>query len=255
MSRVEVYSMAVCPFAQRVRIMLRLKGIDFECVEIDLTRPRSKEFLAINPEGKVPVIRHEGRILNESSIICEYLEEAFPEPRVFPREPYTRALARILTDYCNQQFIPRLYRLLTNQDRAADARLHEEALATWRWVDGFLVRHNPSGTYLDDTDGFSLAELNYAPFLQRFCLNEYYRGFQLPDDGSCDRVRRWRDALLTQPVVRETGMSDEDFIKLYFDYSLGYGSGQVPPGREYSSLDLTVPLAERPMPPRGERPR
>jgi len=246
--------MAACPFAQRVRIMLRMKSIDVECTEIAVGQSRTKEFLAINPEGKVPVIRHEGRVLNESSVICEYLEEVFPEPRVFPKDPYKRALARIMTDYCNQTFVPRMYRLLMNQDRAAGAKLYEEALESWRWVDAFLVRHNPSGTYLDDTDGFSLAELSFAPFFQRYCFNAHYRGFQLPDEARYARVRRWRDALLAEPLVRETGMPDEDFIKLYFDYSLGYGNGAVPPGREYSSFDLKVPLAERPVPPRGERP-
>jgi glutathione S-transferase len=46
-------------------------------------------------------------------------------------------------------------------------------------------------------------------------------------------------------------MSDEDFIKLYEDYSLGYGNGAAPAGRARSSLDLSMPLAERPMPVRG----
>lgn len=251
MATLELYSMAVCPFAQRARIMLRLKDIDFDLTEIDITRPRPDWFLKINPLGQVPVIRHEGRLLNESSVICEYLEDAFPEPRVLPRAPYTRALSRILVDYCNQKFVGSMYRLLMNQDRAADAKLMEEALSTWRWVSEFLDRHNPGGTYLDDGDGFSLAEINFAPFFMRYCLNDHYRGFRLPDEPAYARVRRFRDALLANPVVIETGMSDEDFIKLYYDYSLGFGNGAVPPGHAHSSFDLKVPLASRPMPPRG----
>ncbi|AKU91511.1 glutathione S-transferase family protein [Vulgatibacter incomptus] len=253
MSNVELYSMSFCPFAQRARLMLRRKGVDFATHEIDVTKPRSASFLQINPEGKVPVIRHEGRVLNESSVICEYLEDAFPEPPTLPREPYTRALARIMVDHCNNQFVPLMYRLLMNQDRSADAKLIDQALATWRWVDELLSRHNPNGTFLDDRDGFSLAEINYAPFFQRYCLNEHYRGFRLPDEAGFARVRRFRDALLGDALVKETGMSDEDFIKLYFDYSLGFGNGSVPPGRERSSFDLSVPLAERPLPPAAPR--
>lgn len=45
-------------------------------------------------------------------------------------------------------------------------------------------------------------------------------------------------------------MPDEDYIKLYEDYALGYGNGAVPQGRSRSSFDLTVPLAARPLPPR-----
>lgn len=250
MAKIELYSMAVCPFAQRARIMLGLKGIDFELTEIDITTPRPDWFLRINPLGQVPVIRHEGKLLNESSVICEYLEDAFPEPRILPKSPYTRALARILVDYANQKFVPAMYRLLMNQDRAAEPKLMDEALSTWRWVSEFLDRHNPDGRYLDEGDGFSLAEVNFAPFFMRYCLNDYYRGFRLPDEPVYARVRRFRDASLAHPLVRETGMSDEDFIKLYYDYSLGFGNGAAPPGSAHSSFDLRIPLADRPMPPR-----
>lgn len=254
MAVVELYNMDFCPFAQRARIVLALKGIEARITEIDITKPRAAWFLEINPLGQVPVIRHHGRILNESSVICEYLEDAFPETSVLPRRPYVRALARILVDQCNQKFVPEMYRLLMNQDRAADAERTEKALETWRWANDFLMRHNPEGTFLDDEDGFSLAEINYAPFFQRYCLNEHYRGFELPRGEGYERVRRWKDALLAAPVVRETGRTAEDFIKLYYDYSLGHGNGSVPPGQPYSSFDLTVPLASRELPSRGQAP-
>lgn len=252
MAEVQLYSMAVCPFAQRARMMLALKGIEFELVEIDITKPRPDWFKALNPLGKVPVLRHEGRLLNESSVICEYLEDAFPgAPSRVPRDPYTRALARILIDHGNQRFVPAMYRLLMNQDPALDEPRTEEALSAWRFVDEHLRRYAPDATFLDDGDGFSLAEINYAPFFQRYCLNEHYRGFRLPEDGRFDRVRKWRDACLAEPLVAKTGMAAEDFIKLYYDYSLGCGDGAIPPGRERSSFDLGVPLAERPLPPPG----
>lgn len=252
MSQLDLYSMAVCPFAQRARIMLRLKGIDFSLTELDITRPRPDWFLDMNPLGQVPVIRHEGKLLNESSVICEYLEDAFPEPRVASNDAYRRALSRILIDYCNQKFVPAMYRLLLNQERAERSKLTDDALATWRWVSDFLDRHNPDGTYLHDEDGFALAEVNFAPFFMRYCLNDYYRAFRLPDEKAFARVRRFRDALLEHPVVKATGMSDEDFIKLYYDYSRGFGNGAVPPGSTHSSFDLGVPLRDRPMPPRSE---
>ncbi len=249
MPELELISIAVCPFAQRTRMMLEKKGIPFTLREIDISKPRPAWFLEANPLGKVPVILHAGKVLNESSVICEYLEEVYPDPPTFPRDPYGRALARIMTDHCNQSFVPTMYRLLMNQDRGADQLLTEKSLDAWRWANDFLVRHNPEGTYLNDGDGFSLAEISYAPFFERFCLNEHYRGFRLPDDPAFARVRHWRDALLTDPLVLATGMPDDDFIKLYFDYSLGFGDGAVPKGRERSSFDLEVPLADRPLPP------
>ncbi|MCP5195319.1 MAG: glutathione S-transferase family protein [Gammaproteobacteria bacterium] len=250
---VQLYSMAICPFAQRTRILLNLKNIEFDLTEMDSTRQMPDWFLKLNPLGQVPVIHHDGVILNESSVINEYLEECFPVPCLFPSTPYQKALCRILIDYGNREFIPNLYHLLMNQRRERDAALIDQALKTWRWVNDFLVRYNPDGTYLFDGEGFGIAELSYGPFFQRYCLNAYYRFFEVPETQDYLRVIRWRDAILREPVVIETGMSNEAFIKYYYDYSLGYGNGAIPPGHKISSFDRTFPLEERPMPPRPDR--
>jgi glutathione S-transferase len=250
MDEIELYSIAVCPFAQRTRLVLTLKGVPFRLTEIDITKPRPDWFLAINPLGQVPVIRHRGQVLNESSVINEYLEEVFPAPRLFPEDAFRRAQSRILIDQLNQSFVPAMYSLLMNQDPARHGALIEKALASWRWLDGFLMRHNPDGAWF--ADGFGMADLSAAPFFQRYCLNAYFRGFALPEQAGFARVRRWRDACLANPLVVSTGMPDEDFIKLYADYAHGFGNGAVPPGRAYSSFDMMVPLASRPMPPRPE---
>lgn len=249
MSEIHLYSNVICPFAQRARIMLRFKGIEHRTTEIDLSKPRPTWFKELNAAGAVPVIQHGDRVLVESSIICEYLDEAFPTPPAFPREPYGKAIARLLIGYGNESFIPAMYALLTNQERSRHEELTEKALATWRWIDGFLRKHNPQGVFLDDRLGFGMAEINFAGFLLRYCLNGWYRDFRLPEELS--RVRRWRDAILSHPLVLETGLPEEDLIKVYFDYSRGYRSGKIPPGAACSSLDLSVPVDERPMPPRG----
>ena len=246
MTEVELYSIAVCPFAQRSRIVLAAKGVPFRLTEIDITRPRPDWFLALNPLGQVPVIRHRGQVLNESSVINEYLDEVFPEPRLFPADPYRRAQSRILIDRLNGEFVPVMYALLMNQDPARHRDLLGKALASWRWLDAFLLRHNPEGAWL--WDEFGMADLTAAPFFQRYCLNAHFRGFALPDEAAYRRARRWRDAALAHPLVIRTGMSEEDFIKLYADYALGFGNGAVPPGKTHSSFDLSVPLSGRPLP-------
>jgi glutathione S-transferase len=246
--QVHLYSVAVCPFAQRTRIMLALKGMHFKLTEVDLTRPRPAWFLALNPLGQVPVIVHGEHALNESSVINEYLEEVFPNPSTFPEDPYVKARVRILVDYCNNTFVPALYRLLITQQREQWPDLREKARATWRWINDYLLDHATGNTYF--TDKFGVAELTFAPFFQRYILDEYYRYFDLPATEEYQRARVWRDAVVRHPLVRQTGMPDDDFIKLYEDYAYGCGDGAAPPGKSRSSLDLTVPLCERPMPQR-----
>lgn len=247
---IHLYSMAICPFVQRTRILLGHKGIAFEHTEMDPKSVQSDWFQRLNPIGKVPVVRHEGRILYESLVINEYLEEVFPERPLLPKDPYQRALCRILIDSC-LEFIKAQYALQLNQDRSQDETLTKQALSTWRSLDVFLTRHNPEGTYA--FEHFGMADLTFAPFFQRTCVNGYYRWFQVPSSPEYARVLRFRDACLAHPLVQSTGMLDDHYIKLYWDHARGYRRGIIPEGVQ-SAYAIPEPLDLRPLPPRPEKP-
>jgi glutathione S-transferase len=85
------FGASIC--AQKVRLVLSEKGLPFD-VRDATGMLRDPEFLAMSPQGVVPVLVHDGRILIESRIICEYIEDAFPKPALLSRDPYTRYRAR-----------------------------------------------------------------------------------------------------------------------------------------------------------------
>jgi glutathione S-transferase len=65
-------------------------------------------FRAINPEGMVPVLVHDGRVVRESTVISEYLEDVFPAVPLRPADPWLRAEMRVLTKYVDEYFCPAL---------------------------------------------------------------------------------------------------------------------------------------------------
>jgi glutathione S-transferase len=80
----------------KVRIVLAEKGLEWISHPVALLRLEHLQpaYLAINPDGVVPTLVHHGRRLYDSSPICEYLDETFPEPRLMPSEPWRRVEAR-----------------------------------------------------------------------------------------------------------------------------------------------------------------
>ena len=86
----------VSNYHNKVRIALLEKGIE-HAEEADARPSQKDEFLARSPLGKVPFLELEGgRRLSESSAICEYLEETYPQKPLLPRDPWQRAKVREL---------------------------------------------------------------------------------------------------------------------------------------------------------------
>lgn len=92
------------PFSRKVRVVLTEKKLDFE-LKIEKVWERRTEFLALNPAGDVPVlIENDGTTLANSQVICEYLEEVYPEVNLLGRDPVQRAETRRLVSWFDVKF-------------------------------------------------------------------------------------------------------------------------------------------------------
>jgi glutathione S-transferase len=85
---------AVSNYYNKVKLSLLEKGIPFE---EELAYPSQKEeFRKDSPMGKVPFLRTDRGVLTESQVLTEYIEDRFPEPPLYPKDPYDRARCREL---------------------------------------------------------------------------------------------------------------------------------------------------------------
>jgi glutathione S-transferase len=88
-------STSVC--SVKVRLALAEKGLAYEGEVLDLQRgdQHRPDYAKLNHNEVVPTLVHDGKTIIESTLIIEYLDEAFPAPPLMPADPYTRALARL----------------------------------------------------------------------------------------------------------------------------------------------------------------
>lgn len=107
--------------------MLEEKKIPYQYIEVN---PYHKEesLLKLNPRGLVPTLQYDNKPLYESTVICEFLEEAYPDhgPKLLPEDVYERARTRIWTDFVTSRIIPAFHRFLQFQPISDKEGLEEK---------------------------------------------------------------------------------------------------------------------------------
>jgi maleylpyruvate isomerase len=156
---VQLYSFFRSSAAYRVRIALNIKGVEHDYIAKHLIKNggehRAADYLAINPQGFIPALEHDGALLTQSVAIIEYLEETFPNPSLLPTKPLDRAIVRAMAQIvaCDVHPLNNL-RVLNylksplNQDADAVAAwyrnwIHEGFLA----LEQFIAKHSSDGLY------------------------------------------------------------------------------------------------------------
>jgi|SRR5579871_6151058 len=186
---------AIC--AQKVRVCLAEKQLSWESF-IATGRLRAPEYLRLNPGGYVPTLVHDNRVVTESRVINEYLNDAFPEPTLLPSEPYDRARVALWTKQIDDSLHLNVFTLslaagllphfltmspeqleanlpfdITKRERARDIigkrmRSHYVAAALQR----FAKLTKDMDTALQQStwlvgETYTLADVDFTPYLQR----------------------------------------------------------------------------------------
>lgn len=104
----ELYTHPMSPCAQKVRIVLAEKGLAWTKHHVSLPDKENlrPEYLKLNPLGVVPTLVHDGRPVIESSIICEYLDDTYPDPALKPQDTYARARMRFWMKHVDNKLHP-----------------------------------------------------------------------------------------------------------------------------------------------------
>jgi glutathione S-transferase len=223
----------VSPYVRKVLACIHLKGLSYE---IDPITPffGNDEFRRLSPLCRIPVLIDGDFSTSDSSVICEYLEEAYPERPVLPADPRDRARARWLEEFADTRlgdlFIwglfyqkvvhPLVWREPGDEQRIARV-LNEDAPAALDYLEGELPEN---GWLFGD---FGLADIAIASFFR----NAAYADFE-PDAERWPKVAAFVGRALDQDAFASTKKFED--IQRSVDIK----------GRRQALLDAGAPLTD-----------
>jgi glutathione S-transferase len=221
--------------SRKSRHCLAEKGLEYvsHYVNLGAFENHTPEYLKLNPNGVVPTLIHDGRVIIESTFINEYLDEVFPEPSLRPKDPGLKADMRVWGKLADEYGlsavrIPTWTRTKTNtiaklrdsgelkdviariplkDHRDKYRRLSSDGFSETEFEDAyakmdFLFAKTEEalikGPWLMG-EQFTLADINMLPFITQFAV---YRPELMEDKHP--RTKRWHERCMDRPAVVKT---------------------------------------------------
>jgi len=189
------------PYVRKAIAALAIKGLDFEQKD-QMPFVDDPEYRKISPLGKIPALEDGDAVMCDSTIVCEYLDEAYPENPVYPKNPADRAKARWLEEYGDDKVGPNASGLFFHKfvmpmifkqptDEAAIAKIIDQDLPP---ILDYLESQVPEeGFFFGD---FSMADLSLVSGF----FNAEYAGYTV-DAERWSKTAAFIERVRTYPVM------------------------------------------------------
>jgi glutathione S-transferase len=214
-----LYSAPLSLFARKVEIALAEKGLSFERVMVPFSQatgyaPKHPEVLAANPKGQVPVLVDGGLTLYDSTVIIEYLDEAYPAPSLFPKTPAARAHCRQIELEADEVLLVPVRALMhrTEPPGPDKARRQQQEAEAMKAEVSILSHYGALDSRLADRN--YLCGVFTAADIATFMVIHYALRLGGPPFGALRNIARWYDRLAARPafaaIVTEIAAADSE---------------------------------------------
>jgi glutathione S-transferase len=201
---------SVSPFVRKVRVFLSEKGLDFQHEQVNPFAP-PEGYREISPLGRIPAFKDGDKALCDSSVICAYVEKKFPNPALYPSDPYDYARALWFEEYMDggvvpvtgpNVFFPLVLKPLLGGKQEPEAADVEAAEKIW------AEKVPPLLAYLEkelgDREWFvgprlTIADISVASSL----VNSRHAGFA-PERKRFPKLRAFLDRMWSRPSFKQT---------------------------------------------------
>jgi glutathione S-transferase len=214
----KLYGSIASPYVARVVMFAKLKGIDLPPTDPPGGGIKSPEYLKLNPMGKMPALEVDGKGIGESTIICDYLEDVYPQKSGLPADVFERAqsrlVARIVDLYISQHAGP-LFRSINpaKRDAAAVENIAKELAKAYSYAEQVM---GPGPFCVGATPTLGDCALGPATAMIRKVIAAGQ--FDIPDPVASGRLATWWKAMeghaVCAPVLNAYNTAFDGFIKM-----------------------------------------
>ncbi|XP_039039161.1 probable glutathione S-transferase [Hibiscus syriacus] len=195
-------------FGLRVVWALKLKGIEYEAIDEDLSN-KSALLLQYNPVyKKVPVLVHNGKPVSESLLILEYIDETWNQNPILPEDPFERARQRFLAKFNEEKLLPTIWAIFTKEGKD-----REEAMAAS--VENLkFVEEELKGKKFFGSEKIGLADLVFGWMANLIGIFEEVIGLKIVDERY-PLLLAWMQEFYELPVIKDTWPPHDKMIIKY----------------------------------------
>ncbi|XP_033762218.1 glutathione S-transferase omega-1-like [Pecten maximus] len=212
--KLRLYSMRFCPYAQRTRLVLAHKKIEFETVNVDL-KAKPDWFLERNPLGLVPVLEQDDKIIYESAVTSDYLDEVYPDNKLTPSDPYRKARDKMLMEMFGK-VITNYYGTL--RSKGEDKDIVENLLKN---LTPFEKALGERGIYFGG-DQPSMLDFFVWPWFERMAvLSKILPNTDPLPAEKFPNLTAWVEVMKSQRAVKETMFDIPTHLAFYQSYASG----------------------------------
>ena len=203
----KLYGALASPYVLRVVLFAKLKGIDLPLSATPGGSPRSPEYLAFNPIGKIPSLDVDGKCIPESEVICEYLEDLYPKKSGLPADQLDRARSRLISRIVDTYIAPQIGPFFRNMNPASrDQAAVDAAGAELKKSFGYLEHFMGPGPFCVGTEP-TLGDCALAPYTV-LLKQMVFRNFPtVADPTQGGRLAKWWQAIQGHDACKT--MTDE----------------------------------------------
>lgn len=214
--KARLYSMKFCPFAHRIRLILSIKKIPHDIVNINL-KNKPDWYFEIHPEGKVPAfVDTDGKVLVDSIDIANYLDKKYPIPKLYHEETKIRDL-ELLDHYS------KIINVFSNCIHDKDTRSLDEIVNDISdLLEEFEDELKARGTSFYGGDEPGMLDILMWPWVERAkSLSLIYKQSLSLDKENIPNIMKWISEMRTQDFVQENYCSYEKFGKFIINMKSG----------------------------------